>query len=67
MTIFFITLVSTALGTFVANLGILWLIGAQANRLEKQRIKDLVEQQKELMTMVQKEQERMQKYAQMES
>lgn len=67
MTIFFITLVSTALGTFVANLGILWLIGAQANRLEKQRIKDMVEQQKELMTMVQKEQERMQKYAQMES
>ena len=58
---------STALGTFVANLGILWLIGAQANRLEKQRIKDMVEQQKELMTMVQKEQERMQKYAQMES
>ena len=67
MTMFFITLVSTALGTFVANLGILWLIGAQANRLEKQRIKDMVEQQKELMTMVQKEQERMQKYAQMES
>ena len=67
MTAFFVTLASTALGTFVANFGILWLIGAQANKLEKQRIKDMVEQQKELMAMVQNEQERMARYARMES
>ena len=49
MATFMLTLVATGLGTFAANLALLWLIGAQANKLEKQRIKDMVEQQKELM------------------
>ena len=67
MATFMLTLVATGLGTFAANLALLWLIGAQANKLEKQRIKDMVEQQKELMALAQKEQQRMERYAQMES
>jgi hypothetical protein len=67
MTLFFTTLAATVIGTFVANLGILWLIGARANQVEQQRIKDMVKQQQELMAALQQEQERMQRYAAMES
>jgi len=66
MTFFFTILVASAIGTFCGNLGLFWLIGNQAQRMEKQQREELEKLQQGFLEARQKEIERMQRYAKME-
>jgi membrane protein YqaA with SNARE-associated domain len=56
-----------AIGSFLGNTAVFWVIGLMAQRNEKKQRAELEELQKGYLEMVQKEQTRMQKYAKMES
>jgi len=56
-----------AIGSFLGNTAVFWVIGFQAERNQKKQKAELEELHKGYLEMVQKEQTRMQKYAKMES
>jgi len=58
---------ASALGTFLGNLGVFWVIGRMAQRQEKKQREELQRLQSEFLEMRQKEVERMRAYAKMES
>jgi cytidylate kinase len=59
--------IATAVGTFLGNLGVFWMIGKMAQRQEKKQREELQKLQNEFLEMRQRETERMQRYAKMES
>ena len=56
-----------AIGSFLGNTMVFWVIGLMAQRNEKKQQAELEELQKGYLDMVQREQTRMQNYAKMES
>lgn len=58
--------VASALGTFLGNTAVFWLIGIMAQRQQKRQEAELARLQSEFLEMRQKEAERMEKYARME-
>jgi uncharacterized membrane-anchored protein YhcB (DUF1043 family) len=58
--------IATAVGTFLGNLGVFWMIGKMAQRQEKKQREELQRLQNEFLEMRQKEAERMKRYASME-
>ena len=59
--------VGAAIGSFLGNTAVFWVIGIMAQRNEKKQRAELEELQKGYLDMVQREQTRMQNYAKMES
>lgn len=59
--------VASALGTFVGNTFLLWVVGRVAMAKEKQQAEELRKLQMGYLQMVQRERERIERYAQMES
>jgi cytidylate kinase len=59
--------IATAVGTFLGNLGVFWMIGKMAQRQERKQREELQRLQNEFLEMRQRETERMQRYAKMES
>jgi cytidylate kinase len=66
MTLFFTILGASALGTFSANMGVFWVIGAMAKRQEKAQQAELARLQQGYLEMVERERERIERYAKME-
>jgi hypothetical protein len=66
MITFLAILGASALGTFLGNLGLFWVIGRMAQRQEKKQREELQKLQNEFLEMRQKEAERMKRYASME-
>jgi uncharacterized membrane protein YdjX (TVP38/TMEM64 family) len=58
--------VGAAIGSFIGNTAVFWIIGFMAQRKEKQQQAELQELHKSYMEMVQQEQKRMENYAKME-
>ena len=56
-----------AIGSFLGNTAVFWVIGIMAQRNEKKQRAELEELQKGYLDMVQREQTRMENYAKMES
>lgn len=67
MTLFFTILGAAALGTFCGNIGLFWIIGTMAKRQEKKQREELQNLQQGYLEMVQREKERIERYAKMES
>lgn len=59
--------VASAVGTLLGNITLLWLIGIMAERQQRKQQKELERMQNAFLEMRQKEAERMQRYAKMES
>jgi hypothetical protein len=55
-----------AIGSFLGNTAVFWVIGLMAQRNEKKQRAELEELQKGYLDMVQREQTRMEAYAKME-
>ena len=55
-----------ALGSFLGNTAVFWVIGAMAERAQKKQRAELKELEKGYLDMVQREQTRMENYAKME-
>jgi membrane protein YqaA with SNARE-associated domain len=66
MITFLTILGASALGTFLGNLGVFWMIGRMAQRQERKQREELQKLQNEFLEMRQKEVERMKRYASME-
>jgi hypothetical protein len=66
MTLFFTVLGACALGTFCANLGLLWVLGILAQRQEKKQREQLRKLQEGYLEMAQRERQRLENYAKME-
>jgi hypothetical protein len=58
--------VASALGTLVGNLGLFWVIGKMAQRQEKKQLEEVQKLQQGYLEMVQRENARMKKYAELE-
>ena len=56
-----------AIGSFLGNTAVFWVIGMMAERNQKKQQAELEELQKGYLDMVQREQTRMENYAKMES
>ena len=56
-----------ALGSFLGNTLVFWVIGAMAERNHKKQLAELKELEKDYLARVQQEQARMENYAKMES
>ena len=54
------------IGTLLGNLGLFYIIGLVAKRKEKKQLEELQKMQQGYLEMVQRERERLEKYAQME-
>jgi hypothetical protein len=59
--------VGSFLGTLAGNLGVFWLIGQAAKNQEKKQREELQKLHDDFIEMRRKENERMQRYAKMES
>ena len=66
MTLFFTVLGATALGTFSANVGLLWVVDTMAKRQERKQQEELQKLQQGYLDMVNKERTRLENYARME-
>jgi membrane protein YqaA with SNARE-associated domain len=55
-----------ALGSFLGNTAVFWVIGTMAERAQKKQRAELKELEKGYLDMVQREQTRMENYAKME-
>jgi membrane protein YqaA with SNARE-associated domain len=55
-----------AIGSFLGNTAVFWVIGLMAERTQKKQRAELEELQKGYLDMVQREQTRMENYAKME-
>jgi len=60
-------ILGSALGTFLGNTAVLWLIGALAHRQQKRQEAELARLQQGYLEMAQRERERIERYAKMES
>ena len=58
--------VGAAIGSFIGNTAVFWIIGFMAQRKEKQKLAELQELQQGYLNMVQRERTRMENYAKME-
>lgn len=54
------------LGTLLGNLGLFYIIGLVTQRKEKKQIEEMQKMQQGYLEMVQRERDRLEKYAQME-
>jgi uncharacterized membrane protein (DUF106 family) len=63
---FLTVFLASALGTILANLAIIFLIGWRAIQQEKKQVAELQKQHQSYLEMVRKESLRMQNYARME-
>lgn len=64
----FLTILSaTFLGSFLGNLGVFSVIGVMAQRTEKKRLAELQGFQQQIQEMVNKENQRMRRYAELEN
>ena len=59
--------VGAAIGSFLGNTAVFWVIGARAERNQKKQLAEMREVQQDYLDMVQREQTRMENYAKMES
>jgi membrane protein YqaA with SNARE-associated domain len=59
--------VGAAIGSFLGNTAVFWVIGMMAERNQKKQRAELEELQKGYLDMVQREQTRMERYSRMES
>ena len=66
MTLFLTILGASALGTFCGNIGLFWVIGTMAKRAEKAQKAELARLQQGYLEMVERERERIERYAKME-
>jgi membrane protein YqaA with SNARE-associated domain len=55
------------LGSFLGNVSVFWVLGLMAKRAEKKQLEQLKKLQDGYLEMAQRERERLEKYAQMES
>jgi hypothetical protein len=55
------------LGSFLGNVSVFWVLGLMAKRAEKKQMEQLKKLQDGYLEMAQRERERLEKYAQMES
>lgn len=62
-----LTLLVTAVGTFTGNLALFWLIGKQAQRAERQRLREVEKLQKAMIKAQTARYEQLKNYAIMES
>ena len=65
--IFLAVFAGTALGIFVGGGALLWFVGYMAQKQQEKQVSELQTMQNQYLAMVQKEAERMTKYAAMES
>ena len=56
-----------AIGSFLGNTAVFWVIGVMAERTQKKQRAELEELHKGYLEMVQREQTRMERYSRMES
>ena len=63
---FLLVAAGSFLGTLFGNLGLFYIIGIVAQRKEKKQLEELQKMQQGYLEMVQRERERLEKYAQME-
>ena len=54
------------LGSFLGNVGVLWVIGLMAQKAEKKQLAELQKLQQGYLDMVEREKQRMENYAKME-
>ena len=66
MSLFFVIAAGAAIGTFIGNSLVFWLIGIMAQRQQEVQKKELEQLQQSFLEMRAKEQERMERYAKME-
>lgn len=62
-----LTLLVTAVGTFTGNLALFWLIGKQAQRVERQRLQEVERLQEAMIKAQTARYEQLKNYAIMES
>ena len=55
------------LGSFLGNVSVFWVLGLMAKRAEKKQMEQMKKLQDGYLEMAQRERERLEKYAQMES
>jgi membrane protein YqaA with SNARE-associated domain len=55
-----------ALGSFLGNTAVFWVIGAMAERNQKKQLAELKELEKGYMEVIQRERDRMEAYAKLE-
>lgn len=67
LTTLFISLFSSAVGTFLGNFLLLLLIGKKAEQLERERVKQLQAAQELMAKAIREKQEKMKEYVKMES
>lgn len=67
LTAFLVNFISITAGTFLGNLGLLWLIGRRAEAIEKQNLKKLQEIREAVHKQIQEEVKKKQEYIKMES
>lgn len=67
LTTLFISLFSSAIGTFFGNLALLLLIGKRAEQVERERMKQLQAAQELMAKAIREKQEKMKEYVKMES
>jgi hypothetical protein len=65
MTLLAIT-IGSLLGTLLGNLSLLWVIGKIAQNQEKEKLREVQRLQQGYLELVQRERERLERYAQME-
>ena len=64
---FLVVSLSSLIGSFFGNLVVFWILGQLAQKQQEKQREELERLQTEFLTMRQKEVERMQRYAKMES
>lgn len=67
LTTLFISLFSSAVGTFLGNLALLLLIGKRAEQVEMERMKQLQAAQELMAKAIKERQDKMKEYVKMES
>jgi hypothetical protein len=61
------TFLSVLFGTFIGNLAVIYTVGLMNQRAERKRVEQMQTQLMELQKLAEKENERIKKYAEMES
>jgi membrane protein DedA with SNARE-associated domain len=66
MTLIISLTLASALGTLMGNLVLFWVIGRMAQRQERKQLEEVQRIQQGYLELIQRERERLEKYAQME-
>ena len=64
---FLLYLAASTVGTFLGNFVLFWIIGIQAQRVQKQQLEEMNKVHASYLEMVDRERKRIEKYAKMES